>query len=484
MRRTVKELEARLGEAEEQADESHRRVRGILENITDSYFEIDRSWRITDINHRAATHFGRTRNEVVGCSFWDLHAEGKIPQLDEQYRKAMADRVVVHVDERSAIVPGRWFERHIYPTVRGLAVYFQDITERKEAEEALKASEQRFQRYFDLGLIGMAITSPSKGCIEVNDELCRILGYEREELLRTTWAELTHPADLAADVTHFNRAMAAEIDGYTLEKRWIRKDGRIVDSIMAARCVRRTDGSVDYFVGLVQDITQRKKDETERQDLIRRLMTAQENERRRIALEMHDQFGQQLSALALMLAALRRRSGRRTKLSEELTQLETIVRQLDTDLDLLVSRLRPPALDDLGLTAALQNYVREWSERCDVHAELHASGIEAGSLAGEIETTLYRVVLEALNNVEKHAHAANAVVLLDRGVARVSLIIEDDGAGFDVEQQSQSHLRLGITGMRERATLLGGTFDIESRPGTGTTIALRIPLKHPEDTRK
>src|SRR4029079_9280064 len=140
------------------------------------------------------------------------------PALDDQYRKAMTERVAVHVDERSAIAPGKWFERHIYPTTDGLAVYFRDITTRKDAEEALRASEQRFRRYFDLGLIGMAITSASKGCIEVNDELCRILGFEREEVLRMTWAELTHPADLAADVAHFNRVTAAEIDGYSIEK--------------------------------------------------------------------------------------------------------------------------------------------------------------------------------------------------------------------------------------------------------------------------
>jgi signal transduction histidine kinase len=105
-------------------------------------------------------------------------------------------------------------------------------------------------------------------------------------------------------------------------------------------------------------------------------------------------------------------------------------------------------------------------------------------LTGEIETTLYRVVFEALNNVAKHAHAANAVVLLELGIARVSLIIEDDGVGFDVEEQSHSHQRFGVTGMRERAMLLGGTFDIESRPGKGTTIAVRIPLPHCEDKRK
>jgi PAS domain S-box-containing protein len=134
----------------------------------------------------------------------------------------------------------------------------QLVAGRKQAEEGLRASEERFRRYFELGLIGMAMTSPAKGCLEVNDELCRILGYERSELLRMSWAESTHPDDLAADVEKFERVMAGEMDCYSMDKRWIRKDGRIIDSIMAARCARRADGSVDYFVGLVLDTTERK----------------------------------------------------------------------------------------------------------------------------------------------------------------------------------------------------------------------------------
>lgn len=138
-----------------------------------------------------------------------------------------------------------------------------DITEQKRAANALRISEEHFRHYFELGLIGMAITSPTKGILEVNDEFCRMLGYERKELLQKTWAEMTHPEDLAADVAAFNRVMAGECDGYSLDKRWIRKDGRIIESIMAAKCQRCPDRSVDYFVGLVLDTTARRHTEKE-----------------------------------------------------------------------------------------------------------------------------------------------------------------------------------------------------------------------------
>lgn len=134
-----------------------------------------------------------------------------------------------------------------------------DITQRKQAEEALRASETRMRSYFELPLIGIAITSLEKGWLEVNDRLCAILGYTRDELIELTWAELTYPEDLATDVAQFNRVVAGEIEGYSLEKRFIRKGGQVVWAELSVRCVRRSEGSVEYFVALVQDISARKQ---------------------------------------------------------------------------------------------------------------------------------------------------------------------------------------------------------------------------------
>jgi PAS domain S-box-containing protein len=141
-----------------------------------------------------------------------------------------------------------------------------EVIQRKQAEEAVRESQAKFRRCFELGLIGMAMTSPTNGILEVNDELCRILGYDRAELLQKTWGEMTHPEDLAADVAQFHRVMAGDIDGYSLEKRWIRKDGRIIYSLMSAKCQRGSDGAVDYFVGLLLDITERKRVEERLQE--------------------------------------------------------------------------------------------------------------------------------------------------------------------------------------------------------------------------
>src|SRR3981081_4236956 len=127
----------------------------------------------------------------------------------------------------------------------------------------------------------MAVTSLSKMCIEVNDKICEILGYERSELLQMSWAEITHPDDLAADVVNFNRLLAGEIDGYAMDKRWIRKDGRIIYSTISVKCLRDADGSVDHYVALLQDITERKRAEEA-------LETANDTLERRVAEQVKD----------------------------------------------------------------------------------------------------------------------------------------------------------------------------------------------------
>src|ERR1700730_9137015 len=198
--------------------------------------------------------------------------------------KTMADGEIFEFQFRIRHRDGRWrwlatrvmpFLRSEEGDVRQVVAATLDVTAWKQAEKALAASEERFRRCFELGLIGMAITSPEKGCIEVNDETCKILGYERSELLKKTWAELTHPDDLAADTANFERVMRGQIDGYSMDKRWIRKDGEVIYTTISVKCLRREDGAVDCFVALLQDITARKRVEEalarSRADLERRV---------------------------------------------------------------------------------------------------------------------------------------------------------------------------------------------------------------------
>jgi PAS domain S-box-containing protein len=131
----------------------------------------------------------------------------------------------------------------------------KEVVARQRAEQALRVCGARSRCYFELGLVGMAIVSPAEGCMEVNDRLCAMLGYDRGELMQTTWAAVVHPDDLAIDIRNYDRILAGEVDSYQIEKRWIRKDGDVVHTNSSLKCQRREDGSIDYFAMMVESVT-------------------------------------------------------------------------------------------------------------------------------------------------------------------------------------------------------------------------------------
>jgi signal transduction histidine kinase len=230
---------------------------------------------------------------------------------------------------------------------------------------------------------------------------------------------------------------------------------------------------------LEAEIAERQRAEAARSEVLRQVVTAQEEERRRISRELHDQLGQSLSALRLGLGTLADPTQAQAPRQEAIARLQQIAAQLDEDIDRLALELRPSALDDLGLHAVLQQHLEEWSSRYAIPAEFQATGLDGQHLPPEIEIVIYRVVQEALTNIFKHAGAQHVSVILERRHDQVRVIVEDDGQGFDLEavQQSPDILRkLGLVGMGERVALVGGSFTVESTPGSGTTVFVRIPL--------
>jgi signal transduction histidine kinase len=229
---------------------------------------------------------------------------------------------------------------------------------------------------------------------------------------------------------------------------------------------------------LKAQVLERQRAERARADLLGRLVFAQEDERRRIGREMHDRFGEHLTALGGRIEALRSMCDGRPDVLGQVESLVAITTQLDRDVDALVWELRPTALDDLGLPAALAHHVRTWSAHSGVSAELHTAGLADTRVASPIETTLYRIAQEALTNIAKHARATHVDILLERRSDQVSLIVEDDGVGFTsgASAGDGGGHGAGLLGMQERAALIGATLQVESSPGRGTTILVRTPL--------
>jgi PAS domain S-box-containing protein len=304
-----------------------------------------------------------------------------------------------------------------------------------------------------------------------------MLGYADDEIEPhiSAWERLVHPDDRALA----DRANASVEHGqptYEAEFRLRHKKGHYVHVLSRGFPVRREPGGpVVRIVGTHFDLTERKKTEAERSrtELLARMVFAQEDERRRIARDMHDEFGEQLTALALRIGLLKEACASGDDLAGQIEALEVIARRLDHEVEQLVWELRPTALDDLGLRAALTNYVRDWSDRVGIPATFHTSGLLDERLAPEVETALYRIAQEALNNTAKYSRAGRVDVILERRSDCVLLIVEDDGVGFETGDGARGS-GFGLEGMRERAGLIGASLEIESLPGQGTTVLLRL----------
>ena len=211
--------------------------------------------------------------------------------------------------------------------------------------------------------------------------------------------------------------------------------------------------------------------------LLEKVITAQEDERKRISRELHDETGQSLTSLMVGLRALEGATCLE-EVRDTADQLRATAAQTLGSLHSLALELRPSVLDDLGLVAALKRYVKDYATGFGLDADFEAVGLEEKRLTPQVETTLYRIVQEALTNVARHAEASHVSVLLEQRRGSVIGIVEDDGRGFDVEGvlTSGQLKRLGLHGMQERASLVGGKLTLESTPGIGTAVFIEIPL--------
>ncbi len=243
----------------------------------------------------------------------------------------------------------------------------------------------------------------------------------------------------------------------------------------------RAEGSADVIgvVGVIRDITERKQQDDLRNRLIEQVMSAQDGERRRIARELHDETGQSLTALLVGLRAIEgsRTIARAVKLAQRLREMAA---QTLTDVGRLSRGLHPSILDDLGLFAAVTRHLQEFAELYGIAVDVRVEGLDSEPLPPLVQSTVYRVLQEALTNVARHAGARNASVRLVRDETTVELRVQDDGIGLApavrAEAAAGDRRRLGLQGIRERAALLGGSVRVESQPGTGTTITAHFPL--------
>jgi PAS domain S-box-containing protein len=245
-------------------------------------------------------------------------------------------------------------------------------------------------------------------------------------------------------------------------------------ALLATRVAERTEELAQTNRALAAEISDRTRVETQLRELLQRLATAREEEQRRIARDLHDQVGQTLTAFKLAMQAIRSDSTLSSLSHHRLADLQQLSDDLAREVQSLAMRLRPIVLDDLGLNAAVARLLSDFSARYHVATDLLTAGFESVRLPTEVETAIFRIVQESLTNVARHAQANQVTVIIERRPTFVIAIVEDDGIGCDPNEDGVG-ARLGWVGMRERTLSVGGTLNIESMRGRGTTVIATIP---------
>jgi len=356
--------------------------------------------------------------------------------------------------------------------------------ERALATRALAASEQRRALALDAANLGTWRWEIAPDRFDGSPRCRDLLGLAPDALRQSaeTWQHATtyvHPHDCPVLQTAIRRCchgLALECEFRVVDAagqvRWVRMDGRL------------QEGGFDgprSLQGVIADISALRRAQAERLALQRRLAQAQEEERRRISRELHDQVGQTVTGLSLGLKAMEESLAERPShpaMRARLHWLRSLTAEIGREIHRTASDLRPAALDDFGLHRAVETLAARWSERYCVNVDVQTVG-PIGRMSPEVETTVFRIIQEALNNVLKHARAHNVSVVLKQADEQLRVIVEDDGVGFYPDQVGQSGASppLGLSGIRERLNLVGGTMGIESAPGSGTTLFVQVPAQ-------
>jgi PAS domain S-box-containing protein len=348
--------------------------------------------------------------------------------------------------------------------------------ERKQAHEALQASEERYRTILQTAMDGFWLVDMQGRLIEINEAYCQMSGYSAQELLSMGVADLEAKESVNDTAAHMKKIMGHGNDRF--ESRHRRKDGSVFDVEISVQ-YRPIHGG--WLVAFIQNITERKQAERElrrSQQELRELSKAAhdalEAERRRTARELHDELGQSLTALKMDLESMRAELPSHPELERRAQDMHALLDGTIAATRRIAADLRPLMLDDLGLAAALDWLTHSFSQRTGIATDLIID--DAVAQIGEpVASALYRITQESLTNVAKYAEATTAEIRLERAGDWVQLAVRDNGRGIDAADHGKRGA-FGLLGIRERVTLLGGEVAITGQPGRGSQVRVRIPL--------
>mgnify|MGYP005851313775 FL=1 len=482
-------------QAEEKLLQAREEWERTFDAIPDLIMILDNQYRIVRANRALAQRFGCHPEDLVGRLCYQALYDLEAPHSPCPYALLLSQGRTVQqefYDERSQshflITASPLFD----PSGRvvGSVQVGTEITQCKRAQEALRKNEERYRLIAENVSDVIWTTDLDLRFTYVSPSVQQVLGFTPEEIIGRTMGEFLPPASLARALEVFSEEMAREKAGLADPKRsrtlWIEelhKNGALVWTEVKAGFIRGADQQPRGILGVTRDITQRQEAEKtlrESEEKLRslscRLLTAQEEERRRLALELHDVVGHDLLLLKLQLEALEDRLA--PKPGSFKTEVRPILRALEKsvrNVRRLCQDLSPGDLEDLGLTAALHFLVENFAAARKLTWKTELDNLD-GLFELPVQTAIYRMVQEALTNIGKHARARHLWLRARRTGTQVDFTIRDDGRGFDVAQTRAGKKTLGLPAMEERINILGGAFNLESEKKAGTKISFTIPI--------
>lgn len=517
---TVDLTERRRMEADLLASEVHLRL--VIDSVRDyAIITTDAGGLINEWNTGAQNIFGYGPEEVIGrhvaMIFTPEDQAAGIPEAEFQTARkeghAADERWHLHKDGTRFWISGVMSPLKEGELIRGYVKVARDLTGQRNAQAALRDSEQRFRTLADSMPQIVWSNSPSGAAAYFNRRWFDYTSATPEESLGSAWQSFAHPDDQASLLQAWSAALAGgqildaetRLRGRDGSYRWFivrnvphfdeqgavtgwfgtatditerkiqAQELQAAHDLLEARVQNRTRELREAMQDLQREVSERERLEGERATLMLRLVNSQEDERARLSRDLHDDLSQHMVTMRMEIDHLRKQL---TEEHPELVQkdaFESLMGRVDELIRAVHRRaweLRPSELDHLGLEVALQHYLEDWSAKTGIAAHLHIGTWNDLRLPADAEIALYRVVQEALANVTRHANASRVDLHLNAD-QEVVLIIADNGCGFE---SGSGKGRLGLVGMRERVTLLGGSLDIESAPDSGTTIRARLPL--------
>ena len=463
--------------------ESEERYRDLVENSHELICTHDLDGTILSVNRAAQELWGYELSEFVGKNIRDILA----PAVRDQFGMYMQRILKEGATSGPMLIETRSGEHRLLeyynslrtegvaaPIVRGIA---RDITEARRAEQALRESEERYRELFDNSKDAFYVHDINGVYTSVNRAAEKLSGYSREEIVGKHFSQFMTPEYARQVQRQLQKKLEAAVET-TYEIEIITKKGRQVPVEISSRLIFEQGVAVGVQ-GCVRDISEKKKVQEAARNYSRRLIEAQEAERRRISRELHDQVGQILTAVKMNLHALQHKCAQPEILLSINDNLKVIDEAVDQIRDLSID-LRPLLLDDLGLVVALRWYLERQTRNLGIPAKFVSGSLdEDDRFSSELETACFRIVQEGVTNIVRHARATRISVRLERVVSDLVLLITDDGAGFDARllRSGNGSATLGLRGMEERAQAIGGSITIDSAPALGTEICARFPIK-------